>query len=157
MSNSLWPQGLQCARLPCPSLSHRVCSNPWLLSQWCYLSNHLILCWPLFLFLSIFPGISNESVLPIRWLNCWSFSFSFRISAFNEYSGWISFRIDWFDLLAFRGTLKSLLQDHSSKASWHSAFFFFFLNSALTSIHDYWKTHNLDHMGLCQQSDISVF
>ena len=89
-------------------------------------SNHLILCRPLFLPPSIFPSIrifSNESFLHIRWPKCWSFSFS--ISPSNEYSGLISFRIDWFDLLTVQGTLKSLLQHHSSKASilWHSAFF----------------------------------
>jgi len=89
-------------------------------------SNHLILCCPLLLLPSIFPSIrffSNESVLSIRWPNCWSFSFS--ISPSNEYSGLISFRMDWFDLLAAQGTLKSLFQYHSSKASTlqHSAFF----------------------------------
>ena len=81
-------------------------------------SNHLILYHPLFLPPSIFPRIrffSNESVLHIRWPKCWSFSFS--ISPFNEYSGLISFRIDWLDLLAVQGTHKSLLQHHSSKAS----------------------------------------
>ena len=81
-------------------------------------SNHLILCHPLLLPPSIFPSIrlfSNESVLCIRWPKCWSFSFS--ISPSNEYSGLISFRIDWFDLLAVQGTLKSLLQHHSSKVS----------------------------------------
>ena len=81
-------------------------------------SNHLILCRPLLLLSSIFPTIrafSNESVLHIRWPNYWSFSFS--ISPSNEYSGLISFRIDWFNLLAVQGTLKSLLQHHSSKAS----------------------------------------
>ena len=81
-------------------------------------SNHLILCHPLFLLPSIFPSIkvfSNESVLCIRWPKYWSFSFS--ISPSNEYSGLISFRIEWFDLLAVEGTLKSLLQHHSSKAS----------------------------------------
>ena len=88
-------------------------------------SNHLILCCPL-LPPSIFPRIrvfSNESVLCIRWSKYWSFSFS--ISPSNEYSGLISFRIDWFDLLAVQGILKSLLQHHSSKASilWLSAFF----------------------------------
>ena len=88
-------------------------------------SNHLILCRPLLLPL-IFPSIkvfSSESVLRIRWPKCWSFSFS--MSPSNEYSGLISFRIDWFDLLAVQGTLKSLLQHHSSKASilWRSAFF----------------------------------
>ena len=80
--------------------------------------NHLILCHPLLLMPSIFPSIgvfSNESVLRIRWPKYWSFSFS--ISPSNEYSGLISFKMDWFDLLAFQGTLKSLLQHHSSKAS----------------------------------------
>ena len=89
-------------------------------------SNHLILCHPLFLLPSIFPSIrvfSNESVLHIRWPKHWSFRFSIRPS--NEYSRLISFRIDWFDLLAVQGTLKSLLQYHGSKASspLHSAFF----------------------------------
>ena len=89
-------------------------------------SNHLILCHSLLLLPSIFPSISvfsNESALPIKWPKCWSFSFS--ISSSNDYSGLISFRMDWFDLLAVQGTLKSLLQHHSSKASvlWHSSFF----------------------------------
>ena len=81
-------------------------------------SNHLVLCHPLLLLHSIFPSIrvfSNESVLPIRWPNYWSFSFS--LSPSIEYSGLISFRIDWFDLLAVQGNLKSLLEHHSSKAS----------------------------------------
>ena len=89
-------------------------------------SNHLILCCPLHLLPSIFPSIrvfSNESALHIRWPKYWSFSFNIRPS--NERSGLISFRTDWLDLLAVQGTLKSLLQHHSSKASilWHSAFF----------------------------------
>ena len=90
------------------------------------LSNHLILCHFLLLLRSIFPSIrvfSSESILCIRWPNYWSFSFS--ISPFNEYSGMISFRMDWLDLLAVQGTLKSLFQHHSSKSEilWHSAFF----------------------------------
>ena len=94
-------------------------------------SNHLILCHPLLLLPSIFPCIrvlSNESALCIRWPKHWSFSFS--ISPSNEYSGLISFRNDWFDLIAVQGTLKSLLQYHSLKASflWHSAFFMFQLS-----------------------------
>ena len=106
-------------------------------------SNHLILCRPLLLLPSIFPNVgifSNESVLHIRWPKYWSFSFS--ISPCSEYSGLISFRMDWFGLLAVQGTLKSLLQHHSSKASilWRLAFFIGFL----TSIHDYWKNHNFD-------------
>ena len=89
-------------------------------------SNHLILCHPLLLSPSIFPSIrvfSNESALCIRWPNYWNFSFNFSPS--NEQSGLISFRMDWLDLLTVQGTLKSLLQHHSSKASipWHSAFF----------------------------------
>ena len=89
-------------------------------------SNHLILCCPLLLLPSIFPSIrvfSNQSALHIRWPKYWSFSFS--ISTSNEHSGLISFRMDWLDLLAVQGTLKSLLQHHSSKASilQHSAFF----------------------------------
>ena len=88
-------------------------------------SNHLILCYPLLLLLSVFSIIrvsSNESVLRIRWPNYWSSSC--RISPSNEYSGLISLKIDWFDLLAIQGTVKSLLQHHSSKASifWCSAF-----------------------------------
>ena len=89
-------------------------------------SNHLILCHPLLLLPSIFPSIrvfTNESVLHIRWPKYWNFSFS--ISPSNEYSGLISFRMDWFDLLEVQGTLKSILQHDSSKASilGHSAFF----------------------------------
>ena len=89
-------------------------------------SNHLILCHPLLLPPSIFPSIrvfSNKSVLHIRWPKYWSFSFN--ISPSNDHSGLISYRMDWLDLLAVQGTLKSLLQHHSSKASilWHSAFF----------------------------------
>ena len=97
-------------------------------------SNHLILCCPRLLPPSIFPNIrvfSNESALCIRWPKYWSFSFS--ISPSNEYSGLISFKMDWLDLLVVQGTLKSLLQHHSSKASilWCSAFFFFYQLSHL--------------------------
>ena len=107
-------------------------------------SNHLILCRPLLLLPPIPPSIrvfSSESVLPIRWPKYWSFSFN--ISPSNEYSGLISFGMDWLDLLAAQGTLKSLLQHHSSKASIlrRSAFF---IAQLLTSIHDYWKYHSLD-------------
>ena len=119
-----------------------VCSNSYLLNQCC--SNNLIPCHSLFLFPSIFPSIrvfSNESNLHIRWPKYWSLSFSFRISLPNEYLGLISFRTDWFDLLAVQGTVKSLLQ-HISKALllWHSASFY---GPTLTSIHDYWKNHRL--------------
>ena len=93
--------------------------------EWVMPFNHLILCHPLLLLLSIFPSIrvfSNESVLHIRWPKYWTFSFNINPS--NEYSGLTSFKIDWLDLLAVQGTLKSLLQHHSSKAAilWCSAF-----------------------------------
>ena len=105
-------------------------------------SNHLIFCRPLLL-PSIFPSIrvfSNESVLHIRWPKYWSFSFS--ISPSNECSGLTSFRMDWLDLLAVQGTLKSLLQ-HQFK-SINSSVLSFFHSPALTSIHDHWKNHSLD-------------
>ena len=119
-------------------------------------SNHLILCCPLLLPPSIFPSIrvfSSESVLHIRWPKYWSFSFNINHS--NEYSGLISFRIGWFDLLAVQGTLKSLLHHHNSKASifWCSAFFMVQLS------HLYMTTGKpiTDYMDLCWQSDISAF
>ena len=101
-------------------------------------SNHLILCRPLLLLPSIFPSIrvfSNESAHHIRWQKYWSFS----ISPSSEHSGLISFRINWFNLLAVQGTLKSLLQHHSSKASilWHSAFFVVQLSNVYITT---WKT-----------------
>ena len=102
-------------------------------------SNHLILCRPLLLLPSIFPSIrvfSNESVFCIRWPKHWSFSFS--ISPCNEYSGLISFRMDWLDLLAVQGTLQSLLQHHSSK-SIDSLALSFLYSPTLISVHDYWK------------------
>ena len=113
MSDFLWSHGLQHARLPCPSPTPGACSNSCLM-----LSNHLTLCLPLLLLPSVFPSIrvfSKESVLCIRWPKYWSFSFVIGTS--NEYSGLISFRMDWLDLLAVQGPLKSLLQHHSSKAS----------------------------------------
>ena len=125
MSDSLRPHGLQLTRSPCPSLSPGVCSDSCRLNWWGYLT--ILYSAALFSFCpqSFFPRIkvfSNESVLCIRWPKYWSFSFS--ISPPSEYSGLISFRIDWFDLLAVQVTLKSL-QHHNSKASvlQHSAFF----------------------------------
>ena len=124
MSSSLRAHGLRHARPPCPSPTPGACSN--LSIESVMSSNHLILCHPLLLLLTIIPNIrvfSNQSVLCIRWPKDWSFNFN--ISVFNEYSWLISFRIDWFDFLAVQETLKSLLQHHSSKASilWHSGFF----------------------------------
>ena len=105
--------------------------------------NHLILCRPLLLSPSISPSIrvfSNESALHIRWPKYWSFSFN--ISPTKEHPGLISFRIDWLDLFVVQGTLKSLLQDHSSKASILLCSAFYIVQ--LTSIHDYWKNHSFD-------------
>ena len=145
MSDSLWPRELQCTRLPCPSPSHRACSNSCPSSQWCH--PNLILCWPLILPPSIFPRImvfSSESVLLIKWPKYWSLSFN--ISPSNEYSVLTSFRMDWLDLLAGQGTLKSLLQHHSSKASilQHLAFFIVPYSTTLTSIHEYWINYSFD-------------
>ena len=123
MSDSA-PHGLQHARLPCSSPTPRACPNSSPSSWWCHptISSSLVSfssCLQSFLA----SQSSNESVLHIRWPKYWSFSFS--ISPYNEYWGLISFRMDWLDLLAVQGTLKSLLQHHSSKASllWHLAFF----------------------------------
>ena len=119
-------------------------------------SNHLILCRPLLLLPSIFPSFtvfSSESVLRIRWPKYWSFSFSNSPS--NEYSGLISFRRDSLDLLEVQGTLESLLQHHSSKASILQCSALY--SPTLTSIHDYWKNHSFDKMDLCWQSTVSAF
>ena len=116
-------------------------------------SNHLILCRLLLLLPSIFPSIrvfSNESALHIRWPKYWSFSFS--TSPSNEYSGLISFRIDWFDLLEVQGTQES--SPTPQFKSINSSEISFPHGPALTSIHDYWKSHRFDYMKLCQQSDI---
>ena len=107
-------------------------------------SNHLILCCPLLLPTSIFPSIRvfpNESVLCIRWPKYWNSSFS--TSPSNEYSRLISFRTDWFDLRAVQGTLKSLLQHHSSKAINYSVLSLLY-SPTLTSTHDYWENHTFD-------------
>ena len=114
------------------------------------LSNHLILCRP-FLFLpSFFASIRvfSEWAHHIKWPKYWGLSFS--ISPSNEYSGSTSFKIDWFDLLAVQGTLRSLLQHHSLKASIFRSSAFLMVQ--LTSIHDYWKSHGFDYTDLCQLS-----
>ena len=120
-------------------------------------TNHLILCHPLLLLPSVFPNIrvfSNESALRIRWPKYWSFSF--YVSPSNEHPGLISFRMDWLDLLAVQGTLKSLLQHHSSKASILRCSTFFIVQLS----HPYMttgKNHSLDQMDLCWQSNVSAF
>ena len=143
----------------CPTLCDPMnCSTPGLLSitnSWSPAkpmsielvmpSNHLILCRPLLLLPSIFPSIgvfSNKSALCIKWPKYWSFSFN--ISHSDEHPGLISFRMDWLDLLAVQGTLKSLLQHRSSKASILRGSAFFIVQLSHPSIHDYWKNHSLD-------------
>ena len=122
MSDSLWPHGLQHARLPCPSPAPGNFANSCPSSWWCHptILSFVPLRPPIF---SSIRVSSNKSAHRIRWPKYWSFSFS--ISSSNEYLGFISFRIDWFELLAAQGTLRSLLQHHSLKASilWHSAFY----------------------------------
>ena len=122
VSDSLWPCELQHTRPPYPSLSPGLC---WFMSfESVILSNHLILCHPLLLLPSTFPSIrvfSNESALCMSRPKYWSFS----VNPSNQYSGLISFGMDWLDLLTVQGTLKNLLQHHNLKTSilWHSAFF----------------------------------
>ena len=151
MPDSLWPHGLQHTRLPCPLSSPRVLKL--MCIQWVMPSNHLILCRPLLLLPSIFPSIrvfSNGSDLHIRWPKYWSFTFS--ISPSNEYSGLISFRVDWFDLHAVQGTFKSLFQHQFE--SINSLVLSLLYGSALTSVHNYWKNHSFDHLDLCWQSAV---
>ena len=141
-SNFLWPHGLQHVRLPYPSPTPIACSNSCPSSQWCHPT--ILSCHPCLLLPSIFPSIrvfSSESVLHITWPKYWGFSFN--ISPSNEYSGLISFRMDWLNLLVVQGTLKSLLQHHSSKASILRCSAFLY-SLTLTSIHDYWKNHSFE-------------
>ena len=148
VSDSLWPHELQHTRLPCPSPSSRACSNSCQLSQCCHptisssvfpfssclqsfpASGAFLMSWP------FTSGFGVSEMLPKYW------SFSFSISPSNEYSGLISFGMDWLDLLAVQATLKSLLQHHSSKAS--ILVLSFPYSSTLTSIHDHWKNHSFD-------------
>ena len=119
-------------------------------------SSHLILCRPLLLLPPTPPGIrvfSNESVFRMRWPKYWSFSFS--ISPSNEHPGLISFRMDWLDPLAVQGTLKSLLQQHSSKHQFLALSFLY--SPTLTSTHDHGKNHSFDQTDLCWQSNVSAF
>ena len=115
-------------------------------------SNHLILCCTFLLLPSVFPSIRvflNELTLPIKWPKSWSFS------PYNEYSGWIFFNIDWFDLLAVQGTLKSPLQHQVQRHHYFGTQPF--LLPALTIIHDYRKNHSFDYTDLCRQSNDSAF
>ena len=147
--------------MDCRTPSPLSITNSWSLLRLMFIesvmpSNHLILCCPLLLLPSIFPRIrvfSKESVLYIMWPKYWSFSFN--ISPSNEYAGLISFRIDWFDLLAVQGTFRSSLapQFESSNSSALNLLY----GPALTSVHDYWKNYSLDCLDLCWQNDVSTF
>ena len=153
MSDSLWPQGLQHARLLCPLLSLGICSNSCPLSQWCYLTISpsaapLSFCFNLFQNQGFFQWVGSShqvaKVLELQ-LQHQSFQWTFRVDVH---------RIDWLDLLAVQGTLKSLLQHNSSKASvWHSALFMVQLLHPC----DYLKNHSFDYTKLCQHSDVSAF
>ena len=147
------PHGLQHARPPCPSPTPGVQANT---CQSVMPSSHLTLCCPLLLIPSIFPSIrvfSNESALPIMWSKDWNLSFN--ISPSNGYSRLFSIRIDWFDLLAVQGTLKSLLQHNSSSIS--SSMLRLLYSPILTSIHYYQKNHSFNQTDTCWQSNVSAF
>ena len=150
VSDSLQPHRLQHTRLHSPSTTPGVYLNSCPLSLWCHptiSSSHCLLFPP-----SIFPSnrvFSSESVLCVRWPKYWSFSFS--ISPSSEYSGLISFGMNWLAPLPVQGTLKSLLQQHSSKARVLQCSIFF------TSAHGYWTNHSFDYMNLSQKSNVSAF
>ena len=136
MSNSLQLHGLQHTRPPCPSPTSIELLMP---------SKHLILCHPLFLLPSIFPSIRvfpNESVLHIRWSKYWSFSFS--ISPANEYSGLISFRMDWLDPLVIQESYSQESSPTPQFKSINSLALSFVYSPTLTSMHDYWKNYSFD-------------
>ena len=146
MSNSLWPHELWHTRLPCPTPTPRACSNSCPSSQWC----HKTITSSVIPFSSSLQSFLASGSFPVsQFFASGGQSIGVLASAsvlpMNEYSGLISFRMDWLDLLAVQGTLKSLLQHHSSKAS-------IVYSPTLTSIHDYWKNHSLDYMDFCWQS-----
>ena len=143
VSDSLRPNESQHARPPCPITNSRSLLKLMPIES-VMPSSHLILCCPLLLLPSTFPSItvfSNESALHIRWPKYWSFSFNINPS--NEHPGLISCRMDWLDLLAVQGALKSLLQHYSSKASILQCSAFLY-SPPLISIHDHWRNHSLD-------------
>ena len=151
MSDSLQPHGLQHTRLPCPS--PRVSSDSCPLSWLCHPT--ISSCHPLLFPPSIFPNIRvfcNESAFHIRWPKYWSFS----ISPSNEYSGLITFRIDWFDLLAVQGIPQESSPIPQFK-SIHSLSLSLLYGTTLTFVHDYWKNHSFDCTDFCQQSDVFAF
>ena len=148
MSDSLWPHGLQRARLPCPSPTPRACSDS-LFFKSVMSSNHLILCHPLVLLLPVFPSIrvfSNESVLCIRWPKYWRFSFS--ISPSNEYSRLIS--LGWTGLTSLQPKGLSRLFSNTTVQSIDSLALSFLYSPTLAYRHDYWRNHSFDYMDLCR-------
>ena len=165
LSDSLWPHGLQHARLPCPSPTPGAYSNScpssqcawdisWDISQLMQSDAIQPPYRPLLLLPSVFPNIrvfSNDSVLHIRWPKYWSFSFS--VSPSNEYSGLISFRMDWLDLLTVQGDSQESSPTPQFK-SINSSTLSFLYSPTLTPIHDYWKNHCFDR---CWQSNVSAF
>ena len=152
VSNSLQPHGMPHVRPPCPSPFPEVCPSSRPLHRW-LLSHHLI-CWhPLLLPPS--RDFSSESAVCIRWPNYGSFSFS--ISPSKECSELISLQINWFDLPAVQGTLRSLLQHHSLKASILQRSDFFIHGPDLTTMSAHWEDNSLGCMDLYQQSNLSVF
>ena len=145
MSDSLQPQGQQHASQASLSFTISLSLLKFMSIESVMPSNHLILCCPLLLLPSIPPSFrvfSKESALCMRWPKYWSFSFS--ISPSNKHPGLISFRMDWLDLLAVKGTLKSLLQTTPQLKSINSLALSFLHSPTLTSIHDHWKNHSLD-------------
>ena len=156
LSHSLWPHRLQHARIHCPSLSPRVCSDSCPLCQWCYLTNSSSAA----LFSSCLQSFPASGSFPMSQLFAWGGqsigSFSFSISPSNEHPGWISFRMDWLDLLAVQGTHKNLLQHHSSKSSVLQCSAFFIVQLS----HPYMttgKTIVWTSQTFFWQSNISVF
>ena len=143
---------------PCLLILHHFPEIPWTHVHWVSdASNHLILFHPLFLLPSIFPSVMvffNESGLHNGWPKYWSFSCSIRMS--NKYSGLISFRTDWFDLLAVQGSLKESSPTLKFK-SINSSQLSLLYGPAFTSMHGYWKNHSFDYTNLCLQSNASAF
>ena len=153
MFDSLRPHGLQHTRLSWTPLSLRICSDSCPLNQWCYLTILSSAHTPVLLLPSIFPNIrvsSNKSALHFRWPKYWSFSFG--ISPSNEYSGLISFRIDWFDPCCPKDSQESSPASQCKRIS--SLVLGLLYGPTLTPIHDYRKNHSLDYMDLCHQSDV---
>ena len=155
MSDSLWLHGLTAHQLPLSSTISQSLFK-FMSIESMMLSNHFILCHSFLLLPSVFPSIrvsSSESFLHIRWPKYWSFSFS--ISPSNEYSGLISFRMDWLGLLAVQGTLKS--PPTPQFKSINSSVLSFLYGPILPFICDHLKNHSFDYMDVCQQSNVSAF